>query len=58
MLNRLKEPSTWAALGAFLASLGLATDVEAETWKQIGAGIAAAVAVVGVFLKEGRKGNA
>ena len=53
MPSRLKEPSTWAALGAFLASLGIATDLEAETWRQIGAGIAAGVAVVGTVLREG-----
>lgn len=52
MLNRLKEPSTWAALGAFLAALGIATDLEAETWRQVGAGVAAAVAIVGTVLRE------
>ena len=56
MLNRLREPSTWAALGALLASLGIATDLDTETWKQIGAGIAAVVSVLGVVLRE--KGNA
>ena len=56
MLNRLKEPSTWAALGAFLAAIGIGTDVLPETWREVGVGIAAAVSIVGVVLKE--KGNA
>ncbi len=56
VLDRLKEPSTWAAFGALLVALGIGTDLDAETWQQIGAGIAAVVSVIGVILKE--KGGA
>ena len=52
VLARLKEPSTWTAIGAALAAFGVATDVTAETWGQIGVGIAAVVAAVGAILPE------
>lgn len=50
--RRLREPSTWAAVGAALAAFGVAADVTAETWGQIGVGIGAVVAVVGAVLPE------
>ena len=57
--RRLKEPSTWAALGSALAAFGVATDVTAETWGQIGVGIAAVVSIVGAVLPErGGRGHA
>ena len=52
VLARLREPSTWAALGAALAAFGIATDVTAETWGQIGLGLSAAIAAIGAILPE------
>ena len=51
MLARLKEPSTWAAIGAALAALGVSAGTE-EQWLAIGGGVGAAVAIVGAFLRE------
>lgn len=52
---RLKEPSTWTAIGGLFAAFGLS--VEPGTWEQIGAGIAAVSALAaGIALPEG-KGN-
>ena len=52
ILLRLREPSTWAAIGAALAAVGVATDVTAETWGQIGVGLSAVIAAVGAVLPE------
>lgn len=52
VLARMREPSTWAAMGAALASLGILTGVSEETWGQIGVGIGAFASVVGMALKE------
>ncbi len=52
ILLRLREPSTWAAVGGALAAFGVATDVTAETWGQIGVGISAVIAAVGAALPE------
>ena len=52
MLARLKEPSTWAALGAFLTAMGITTGITEETWGQIGTGIAAAASILGIIFRE------
>ncbi len=51
ILRRLKEPSTFAGLAAFLASLGLLGLSEQE-WTQIFGAVAAVSAAAAVLLKE------
>jgi hypothetical protein len=51
ILQRLREPSTYAGVAAFLASFGLLGLTEAD-WNQIFAAIAAIAAAAAIFLKE------
>lgn len=44
ILRRLKEPSTWVAIGGVLTAFGIS--VEPGTMEQIGTGIAAACAFI------------
>ena len=49
ILNRLKEPSTWAAFGGIALSLG----VSSEDWVQQSAlGVAVAAFVLGILTPE------
>lgn len=51
ILQRLKEPSTYAGIAAFLAGFGLAGLTE-QDWNQILGAIAALSGVAAIFLKE------
>ncbi len=51
ILKRLKEPSTFAGLAAFLASLGL-LGLNEQEWSQIFGAVAALSAAAAVLLKE------
>lgn len=53
ILNRLREPSTYAGIAAFLASFGLLGLNEAD-WNQVFAGLAAIAGMAAIFLGEGR----
>jgi hypothetical protein len=51
ILQRLKEPSTYAGLAAFLAGFGLLGLTEHD-WNQILGALAAVAGVAAIFLKE------
>ncbi len=51
VLTRLREPSTYAGIAAFLASFGLLGFTEAD-WNEVFAGVAAVAGLVAVFLGE------
>jgi len=51
VLSRLREPSTYAGIAAFLASFGLLGFTEAD-WNEVFAGIAAIAGVIAIFLGE------
>lgn len=51
ILERLKEPSTFAGIAAFLASFGLLGFTEAD-WNQVFGAIAAVAGVAAMFLRE------
>jgi hypothetical protein len=51
IFQRLKEPSTYAGIAAFLAGFGLLGLTE-QDWNQILGAVAALAGVAAVFLKE------
>ena len=51
IIQRLKEPSTYAGIAAFLASFGLLGLTE-QDWNQVFGAIAALAAIAAVFLRE------
>ena len=51
VLDRLKEPSTFAGIAAFLASFGLLGLTESD-WDQVFGAVAAVAGVVAMFLHE------
>ncbi len=51
IFQRLKEPSTYAGIAAFLAGFGLLGLTEAD-WNQIFGALAALSGVAAIFLKE------
>jgi hypothetical protein len=51
VLQRLKEPSTYAGIAAFLAGFGLLGLTE-QDWNQILGALAALAGVAAVFLRE------
>ena len=51
VIQRLKEPSTYAGIAAFLASIGALGFSEYE-WNQIFAAVAAVAAALAVVIKE------
>lgn len=51
IIQRLKEPSTYAGIAAFLAGFGLLGLTETE-WNQIFGAAAAIAGVVAIFLRE------
>jgi hypothetical protein len=51
ILQRLREPSTYAGIAAFLAGFGLLGLTE-QDWNQVFGAIAAVAAAVAVFVKE------
>jgi hypothetical protein len=58
ILQRLKEPSTYAGIAAFLAGFGLMGLTEAD-WNQILGALASLAAVAAIFLRErGSAGSA
>lgn len=52
VLDRLKEPSTWIALGGYILAAHI--QVEPGVWAQISALGIAAASTAGVLLKEGK----
>lgn len=53
LINRFKEPSSYAAVAAVLALVGI--NIDAELWGYIVSACAALAGVFGFFMKE--KGN-
>ncbi len=51
ILQRLREPSTYAGIAAFLAGFGLLGLTE-QDWNQIFGAVAAVAAAVAIFAKE------
>lgn len=51
IIKRLKEPSTYAGIAAFLAGFGLLGLTE-QDWNQIFGALAAVAGVVAIFVKE------
>ena len=51
ILQRLREPSTYAGIAAFLAGFGLLGLTEQE-WNQVFGAVAAVAAVVAIFIGE------
>ena len=51
ILERFKEPSTFAGIAAFLAGLGLLGLTE-QQWNEVFGAIAAIAGIVAVFLEE------
>jgi hypothetical protein len=51
IMQRLKEPSTYAGIAAFLAGFGLLGLTE-QDWNQILGAFAAVAAVAAIFLRE------
>ena len=47
--SRFTEPSTWVAIGS---ALGFGTDIDENTWSQIGAGVGAVCLVIGALVKD------
>jgi hypothetical protein len=57
ILQRLKEPSTYAGIAAFLAGFGLLGLTE-QDWNQIFGALAALSGVAAIFLRESGEGPA
>ena len=57
ILDRLREPSTYAAIAAFLAGFGLLGFTESD-WNQIIGAVAAVAGAAAVFLKEDNSSEA
>jgi len=55
LIERLREPSTYAGVAAFLAGLGLFGLSENE-WNQIFGAIASVAGVVAMFMRDGLTG--
>ena len=51
LLTRMKEPSTYAGIAAFLAGFGL-LGLTQQDWNQIFGAVAAVAGVVAIFVKE------
>jgi hypothetical protein len=51
ILQRLREPSTYAGIAAFLAGFGLLGLTE-QDWNQVFGAVAAVAAVVAIFIGE------
>jgi hypothetical protein len=51
IVQRLKEPSTYAGIAAFLAGFGLLGLTE-QDWNQVFGALAALAAVAAIFMKE------
>jgi hypothetical protein len=51
LLTRMKEPSTYAGIAAFLAGFGL-LGLSQQDWNQIFGAVAAVAGVVAIFVKE------
>lgn len=51
IFQRLKEPSTYAGIAAFLAGFGL-LGLSEQDWNQIFGALAALAAVAAIFLRE------
>jgi hypothetical protein len=51
ILQRLREPSTYAGIAAFLAGFGLLGLTE-QDWNQIFGAVAAISAAIAIFVKE------
>jgi hypothetical protein len=51
ILKRLKEPSTYAGIAAFLAGFGLLGLTE-QDWNQLFGALAALAGVIAIFVKE------
>lgn len=51
ILTRLREPSTYAGIAAFLASFGLLNLTEAD-WNQVFGAVAAVAAAAAILLRE------
>ena len=57
IIDRLREPSTFAGIAAFLAGFGLLGFTESD-WNQVFGAVAAIAGAAAVFLKEGDGGDA
>ena len=57
LFKRLQEPSTYAGIAAFLASLGMFGLTEADWNLVLGAGVAVSAAL-SVFMKDGQQSDA
>jgi len=53
--NRLREPSSHAALAAVFAVFG--TNISDQMWNNVMNGLSAGFALAGIFLKENKKGE-
>ena len=51
IIKRLKEPSTYAGIAAFMAGFGLLGLTE-QDWNQIFGAVAALAGVIAIFVKE------
>jgi len=51
ILNRLKEPSTWAGIAGVMAGVGLFGLTE-DQWMQVGGAIAAVAGVIAMLVSE------
>ena len=49
-MDRVKEPSTWVAVGALVAVFGV--DIAPEQWEMVAQGIGAVIIIVGAIMKE------
>lgn len=56
IIQRLREPSTYAGIAAFLASFGLLGLTE-QDWNQIFAAVAAIAAAAAIFVGETPNGD-
>lgn len=56
VLDRLREPSTFAGIAAFLAGFGLLGLTEQE-WNQVFGAVASVAAVAAIFLKDRSPGS-
>jgi len=52
IIERFSEPSTFAGIAAFLASLEL-LDLTESQWNEIFGGLAVLMSVIAIFFKEG-----
>ena len=53
VLNRFKEPSSYAGIAAFLATMGVLGLSESD-WQAVFNAVAAAAAALAIFMPEGR----